>query len=244
MVAPGRRRRTGPEGPWAPRRRRSGGRMNAVHPPRAARSGRRAGRRHHHRPACRAAPAAARVAAADAGMRSAGGRRAGWGRWARFARPALALLIVAAVGYAVVAQWPEVAKAITGPGLAQRGARLRVRGRRQPVRGDVVAGAAGGGGVPAAAGRGGADLPGRPAGQVPARQRLVGADPDGAGPACGRATGPHLHRVAELGRALALERTRRRADRGPGAPGRRFAGGLGAVGRAAGRARSAPPRPS
>ena len=44
-------------------------------------------------------------------MRS-GGRRAGWARWARFARPALAVLIVAAVGYAVVAQWPDVSRAI------------------------------------------------------------------------------------------------------------------------------------
>ena len=36
----------------------------------------------------------------------------GWRRWARFARPALAVLIVAAVGYAVVAQWPDVSRAI------------------------------------------------------------------------------------------------------------------------------------
>ena len=35
-------------------------------------------------------------------------------RTARVGRPALALLIVAAVGYAVVAQWPEVARAIRG----------------------------------------------------------------------------------------------------------------------------------
>jgi glycosyltransferase 2 family protein len=34
------------------------------------------------------------------------------GRWARFARPALAVLIVAAVGYAVAAQWPDVSRAI------------------------------------------------------------------------------------------------------------------------------------
>jgi glycosyltransferase 2 family protein len=38
--------------------------------------------------------------------------RAVLARWARFARPVLAVLIVAAVGYAVVAQWPEVAAAI------------------------------------------------------------------------------------------------------------------------------------
>ena len=36
----------------------------------------------------------------------------GWRRWASFARPALAVLIVAAVGYAVVAQWPDVSRAI------------------------------------------------------------------------------------------------------------------------------------
>ena len=35
-------------------------------------------------------------------------------RAARVGRPALALLIVAAVGYAVVAQWPEVARAMRG----------------------------------------------------------------------------------------------------------------------------------
>ena len=39
-------------------------------------------------------------------------------RAARVGRPVLALLIVAAVGYAVVAQWPEVAKAITGLALS------------------------------------------------------------------------------------------------------------------------------
>ena len=34
------------------------------------------------------------------------------GRWARFAQPVLAVLIVVAVGYAVVAQWPDVSRAI------------------------------------------------------------------------------------------------------------------------------------
>ncbi len=159
------------------------------------------------------------------------------GRLVTIARPAIAVLVFAAIAYAVISEWNDVRGALTTLRLAERGpvaGRGLPRHRDQP---DGLARPARRRGLPTAGPRRRADLLRRPARQVPARQRFLDRAADGAGQAGRRPRGPSVHHLTRLGRAVPVDRALRRAARAPGARLHLGPQGLGAARRPAVRPR-------